>query len=68
MSWNNVIPGWLCGISAERNEAKLLGAFEEEVLAGWVHSTPDNWVDLDIIRRGWEERQFASLGVRLVPR
>lgn len=46
MSWGG-IPFYIYAIQSERNEAKMLGGFAEEVNAGWVRSTPDHWADYD---------------------
>ncbi len=40
MSWSNVIPFWIILTEQEEHEARMMGAFEEELLAGFVRSLP----------------------------
>lgn len=64
MSWNNVLPWYIYRLNAEHREAKMLGAMEEELLAGSTRSTPEHWYALDQMRYSQPERTLASLGVR----
>lgn len=65
MSWG-ALPWYVYDIEFEREQAKMLGAFEEEVHSGWVKATPDHWVLLDLQKRSRPEFKFASLGVNLL--
>ena len=49
MSWNNVLPWWVYAVEYEELQARILGAFPEELRAGCARSIPDHVVDL---RRG----------------
>lgn len=46
MSWNNCIPLWVILSELEEQEAKILGAFQEELNAGIVRSLPDYIADI----------------------
>lgn len=41
MSWNNVLPYYFWEVEHEVRIAKSLGAFEEELDAGFMRSLPD---------------------------
>jgi hypothetical protein len=55
----------LLELRQEYHEAKLLGAFEEEILSGSTRSTPAYWYTLDYQRQQLPERILAQLGIKL---
>jgi hypothetical protein len=64
MSWG-AIPGFIYDLEREHREAKMLCAFEEEVLSARTRSTPEHWYTLDQWRYVEPERKLVSLGVRV---
>ena len=45
MSWG-ALPGWVYDVSYQKHEARMLGAFQEELEAGFVRSLPEHVADL----------------------
>lgn len=61
MSWNNVVPWWVYSCEYEEYEAKMLCAFDAEVLSGYTRSTP-NYVAEIIQQRKKRETEDEMLG------
>ena len=62
MSWGG-LPWWVYEVGHEQHEARMLGAFAEELAAGWTRSVPPHVVRMNIDNRAREEIQLYSLGV-----
>jgi hypothetical protein len=62
MSWG-ALPWWFYEVGYERLEAQMLGAFAEELNAGWTRSVPDRIVKMNIKDRADDEIVLYSLGV-----
>ena len=65
MSWSGIIPWFIYELKHEHQEAKMLCAFEEEVLSARTRSTPEHWYALDAWKQTEPEYRLASLGVRI---
>ena len=53
MSWG-ALPWWVYQVLYEQEQAKMLGAMQEELEAGFVRSLPEHVVKMQIARRDEE--------------
>ena len=54
MSWG-ALPGWVYQVQYEQFLAKVLGAMQEELEAGFVRSLPEHVVKMQIERRNEDD-------------
>lgn len=62
MSWG-AVPWWVCAVGFEEYQARMLGAFPEELAAGFVRSLPEHVVKIIQRERNYEEdsTEFESV-------
>lgn len=65
MGWASAIPWFIYELEHEHQEAKMLCAFEEELLSAHTRTTPEHWYAIDAWQQDEPERKLASLGVRV---